>query len=64
MHQPQLARELPEEDRCHARNTVYTRMRDAMLAVLQEFSVQDLVIDAAQGVNYSLCLEHLLKPNA
>ena len=54
----------PEEDRCHARNTVYTRMRDAMLAVLQEFSVQDLVIDAAQGVSYSLCLEHLLKPNA
>ncbi|GAA4022125.1 RrF2 family transcriptional regulator [Deinococcus rubellus] len=54
----------PEEDRCHARNTVYTRMRDAMLAVLQEFSVQDLVTDASQGVSYSLCLEHLLKPNA
>ncbi len=54
----------PEEARCHARNTVYTRMRDAMLAVLQEFSVQDLVIDASQGVSYSLCLEHLLKPNA
>lgn len=54
----------PEEDRCHARNTVYIRMRDAMLAVLQEFSVQDLVIDASQGVSYSLCLEHLLKPNA
>ena len=54
----------PEEDRCHARNTIYTRMRDAMLAVLQEFSVQDLVIDAAQGVSYNLCLEHLLKPNA
>ena len=53
-----------EEKRCHARNTIYTRMRDAMLAVLQEFSVQDLVIDASQGVSYNLCLEHLLKPNA
>ncbi|WP_420595927.1 Rrf2 family transcriptional regulator [Deinococcus sp.] len=53
-----------EEARCHARNTIYTRMRDAMLAVLQEFSVQDLVIDERQGVSYSLCLEHLLKPNA
>lgn len=53
-----------EQDRCHARNTVYTRMRDAMLAVLQEFSVQDLVVDARQGVDYGLCLHHLLKPNA
>jgi Rrf2 family protein len=53
-----------EENRCHARATVYTRMRDAMLAVLQEFSVEDLVIDARQGVSYGHCLEHLLKPNA
>ena len=53
-----------EENRCHARATVYTRMRDAMLDVLGEFSVQDLVTDAEQGVNYSHCLTHLLKPNA
>ncbi|KEF33313.1 MULTISPECIES: Rrf2 family transcriptional regulator [Deinococcus] len=53
-----------EEDRCHARASVYTRMRDAMLAVLQEFSVQDLVTDARQGVSYGHCLGHLLKPNA
>ncbi len=53
-----------EEERCHARNTVYTRMRDAMLSVLQEFSVHDLVIDAQQGVSYGHCLGHLLKPNA
>ncbi|PYE56597.1 Rrf2 family transcriptional regulator [Deinococcus yavapaiensis] len=52
-----------EQDRCHARNTVYVRMRDAMLAVLQEFSVEDLVIDARQGVSYGYCLEHLLRPN-
>ena len=52
-----------EEDRCHARNTVYRRMRDAMLSVLQEFSVDDLVTDARQGVSYSNCLEHLLRPN-
>lgn len=54
----------PEEGRCHARATIYTRMRDAMLAVLQEFSVDDLVQDARQGVSYGHCLGHLLKPNA
>mgnify|MGYP003347001166 CR=1 FL=1 len=53
-----------EEARCHARNTIYTRMRDAMLGVLQEFSVQALVLDAQQGVSYGHCLGHLLKPNA
>ena len=53
-----------EEARCHARTTVYTRMRDAMLSVLQELSVQDLVQDAQQGVSYGHCLDHLLKPNA
>ncbi|MFC4453083.1 RrF2 family transcriptional regulator [Deinococcus sonorensis] len=52
-----------EEERCHARNTVYVRMRDAMLAVLQEFSVNDLVQDAQAGVSYHHCLEHLLRPN-
>ncbi|OLV18352.1 Rrf2 family transcriptional regulator [Deinococcus marmoris] len=54
----------PEEGRCHVRATVYTRMRDAMLGVLQEFSVADLVADSRQGVSYGHCLEHLLKPNA
>ena len=54
----------PEEGRCHVRATVYTRMRDAMLAVLQEFSVDDLVQDARQGVGYGHCLGHLLKPGA
>lgn len=53
-----------EEKRCHARATVYTRMRDAMLDVLGEFSVQDLVTDSQQGVTYHECLSHLLKPNA
>ncbi|GGK23040.1 Rrf2 family transcriptional regulator [Deinococcus malanensis] len=53
-----------EEDRCHARASVYRRMRDAMLGVLQEFSVADLVVDARQGVSYGHCLNHLLKPNA
>ena len=53
-----------EQGRCHARATVYTRMRDAMLSVLQEFSVDDLVQDARQGVSYGHCLGHLLKPNA
>lgn len=53
-----------EEDRCHARGTIYRKMRDAMLAVLQDFSVADLVVDARQGVSYRHCLTHLLKPNA
>ncbi len=51
------------QDRCHARNTIYVRMRDAMLGVLQEFSVADLVVDMRQGVTYHPCLSHLLKPN-
>ncbi|ADV67573.1 Rrf2 family transcriptional regulator [Deinococcus maricopensis] len=54
----------PEQDRCHARNTIYTRMRDAMLTVLQDFSVADLVQDRTAGVDYHYCLGHLLKPNA
>lgn len=53
-----------EQERCHARNTVYQRMRDAMLGVLQEFSVADLVMDAKQEVDYGHCLNHLLRPNA
>ncbi len=53
-----------EEDRCHARGTVYTRMRDAMLGVLQEFSVADLVEDARAGVDYGHCLTHVLRPGA
>lgn len=52
-----------EQNRCHARATVYTRMRDAMLDVLGEFSVADLVQDAEAGVEYSHCLTHLLRPN-
>lgn len=53
----------PEEERCHARNSIYVKMRDAMLGVLAQFSVADLVQDAQQGVSYGHCLEHLLRPN-
>jgi len=53
----------PEEGRCQARGRVWTRVRDAVLAVLEGSSVADLVADHEQGVDYSLCLEHLLKPN-
>lgn len=53
-----------EENRCHARASVYTRMRDAMLDVLGEYSVADLVQDTQQGVSYSHCLSHMLRPNA
>lgn len=53
----------PEEARCHAHGAVWERVRDAMLAALSEVSVADLAADFAQGVNYSPCLSHLLRPN-
>lgn len=53
-----------EQDRCHARTTVWQRVRDAMLAALEEVTVDDLAIDFKQGINYQPCLEHLLKANS
>lgn len=53
----------PEEGRCHAHGAVWERVRDAMLAALSEVNVADLAADFAQGVNYNLCLSHLLRPN-
>ncbi len=53
----------PEEDRCHARSAVWERVRDALLAALSEVSVADLAADFEQGVTYTPCLTHLLKPN-
>jgi Rrf2 family protein len=52
----------PEEARCHARGRVWTRVRDAIIGVLETCSVQDLVDDVEQGVDYNLCLDHLLRP--
>ena len=52
-----------EEDRCHARSAVWERVRDALLAALSEVSVADLAADFEQGVTYTPCLSHLLKPN-
>lgn len=52
----------PEELRCHARGNIWLRVRDAILAVLEETSVADLVEDAKIGVDYASCLEHLLRP--
>ncbi len=56
-------KDCPEEPRCHARGRVWLRMREAVLAVLETTSVADLVEDAKAGVDYSLCLEHLLRPS-
>lgn len=53
----------PEEPRCTARGRVWTRVRDAVLAVLETTSVADLVEDARQGVDYTHCLDHLLRPH-
>ncbi|MDZ7704104.1 MAG: Rrf2 family transcriptional regulator [Trueperaceae bacterium] len=51
-----------EEDRCHARTSVWQRVRDAMLEVLADVTVADLARDFEQGVNYQPCLDHLLRP--
>lgn len=53
-----------EEQRCTARNRIWIKVRDAMLAALAEVSVADLAQDFKHGVNYQFCLEHLLGPNA
>lgn len=50
------------EDRCHARNRVWLRVRDAMLGALAEFSVADLTEDFRNGIDYRPCLDHLLRP--
>lgn len=51
-----------EEERCHARTTVWERVRERLLEVLADVSVEDLAIDFRQGVTYDACLEHLLSP--
>ena len=57
-HQPCVV-----EDRCHVRNGVWTRVRDALLAVLAEATVADLAADFRQGIGYEPCLGHLLRPS-
>ncbi len=52
------------EDRCHARNGVWLRVRDALLDILAEVTVEDLAEDFRQQIDYQLCLHHLLGPNA
>jgi Rrf2 family transcriptional regulator, cysteine metabolism repressor len=56
-------KDCPEETRCHVRGRVWLRMREAVLAVLEATSVADLVEDAKAGVDYTHCLEHLLRPS-
>ena len=53
-----------EEERCHARTTVWQRVRDALLDALSEVTIEDLAKDFEQGVTYQPCLDHLLRPNA
>jgi Rrf2 family transcriptional regulator, cysteine metabolism repressor len=53
----------PEEVRCHARASIYLRLRDVMLEALSHATVADLARDIDQGVDYRLCLDHLLSPN-
>lgn len=51
------------EDRCRARNNVWMRIRDALLAALAEATVADLATDFEQGIGYDPCLDHLLRPS-
>lgn len=53
-----------EEERCHARNHVWLKVRDALLEALGEVTVEDLGNDFRQGVTYTHCLHHLLRPEA
>jgi Rrf2 family protein len=53
-----------EEERCHARTAVWTRVRDACLAALAEVSVADLAADFGRGLDYRPCLDHLLRRGA
>ncbi|CAN5823615.1 RrF2 family transcriptional regulator [soil metagenome] len=53
----------PEETRCHARSSIYLRLRDVMLEALSHATVADLVRDVAAGVDYRHCLGHVLSPN-
>ncbi len=53
----------PEQERCRARDRVWLRVRDRLLDVLADVSLEDLADDFRQGVTYAPCLEHLLGPN-
>jgi Rrf2 family protein len=57
-HQP-----CPKEARCQVRSSVWERMRDAMLAILDDVTVADLAADFQQGTTYHACLERLLRPS-
>lgn len=52
------------EDRCRARNSVWMRVRDALLDALAQATVADLAADFHQGIQYDPCLDHLLRPSA
>jgi len=51
-----------DEGRCHARGAVWERVRERLLEVLADVSVEDLATDFRQGVSYDACLDHLLSP--
>lgn len=51
-----------EQARCHVRGGVWERVRDRLLEVLAEVSVEDLAEDFRRGVGYDACLDHLLGP--
>lgn len=54
-------RACPEQDRCHARGSVYERLRDVMLEALAGLTVADLVRDHESGVDYRHCATHVMR---
>ncbi|MEM7734359.1 MAG: Rrf2 family transcriptional regulator [Deinococcota bacterium] len=48
---------------CHVQGRVWTRLRDAILDILDDVSVADLAQDFRNGVTYDACLQHLLRPS-
>ncbi|HKI56629.1 MAG TPA: Rrf2 family transcriptional regulator [Trueperaceae bacterium] len=51
-----------EEDRCHLRGSAWEKVRDRLLDVLADVTVEDLATDFRRGVSYDACLDHLLSP--
>lgn len=49
------------EDRCHAKDAVWARVRDAVMSTLRSVSVADLARDFDAGIAYQPCLDHLMR---
>lgn len=51
------------QNQCNVRNKVWLQIRNAVIAVLSQATVADLATDFGNGLDYGLCLDHLLHPS-